>query len=414
MIRLDSYKIEGYKNIGTANITLNNFNVIIGPNNSGKSNFIQSISFLHFLINAPTDDLERYFKTGFRQTYFGDIIPVNSYRNTGKDFKNTMKFELNFSNTETDRRFEYSLEILYEVLRSKGFEQKYNIQNESLSVKESGKPGSPIRVFSRKDGNVTYGTDIPRHGLLDSYPNYLSVIRILKIFSFNRPDYTDAVNCLNQILKTPIFYFSHTELSKKREGNDRLNILNGRIVAFDLEEEIIKLEQSESWPIFKSSLNNILGIDEVIVARFTSDSKEGKTERKALLFRHANYYKILTELSDGTILLVALITKILNTQNDIFFIEEPENSTHPKALVDLINFINSFLEKKQFIITSHSIVLLNKSKIENIITSCINESGQSEIFNVISKRELKNRLKSGYNNFSDELFFGNNDSEEFE
>ncbi len=45
MIKIDEIKIKGYKNIKSAELKLGNFNVIIGANNFGKSNFVQSIFF---------------------------------------------------------------------------------------------------------------------------------------------------------------------------------------------------------------------------------------------------------------------------------------------------------------------------------------------------------------------------------
>lgn len=136
-----------------------------------------------------------------------------------------------------------------------------------------------------------------------------------------------------------------------------------------------------------------------------------KEELKFVRFQHAQSSKSLTDLSDGSILLIALIVKVLNSDHDIFFIEEPENSTHPKALMDLVAFLQSFSESKQFIITSHSIVLLNKSKLEQIITSRADSNGMSEFENVNSRKELKARLRSGVSSFADELFFEQTEEE---
>ena len=55
MKRIEALRIKGYKNIESAELKLSNFNVIIGPNNSGKSNFIQVILFLNYVINSSLD-----------------------------------------------------------------------------------------------------------------------------------------------------------------------------------------------------------------------------------------------------------------------------------------------------------------------------------------------------------------------
>jgi predicted ATPase len=135
---------------------------------------------------------------------------------------------------------------------------------------------------------------------------------------------------------------------------------------------------------------------------------------KFLFFNHQGSIKKLSQFSDGTLLIIALVTKILSTKNNLFLIEEPENSTHPRALVDLIAFIKSFSENTQFIITSHSIAIVNKTSIEDIIVSSVNENGLCELYNVSNKKELKSRLRKSRINFSDELFFAIDDKNEFE
>lgn len=412
MIRLEEYKLSGYKNILEANLSFENVNVIIGSNNSGKSNFIQSISFINFIINsASTDDLEKYFEHGFYKTYFKELIPLSD--DFSEEPRNhSLSFSLKFSNSVTNRVFNYYLEL---GITEHFFDTKYSIKAESLDTKESNKPGQAINIFKRNGNKVKYGSKLTKTSLFEDVPNYFSVIRVLKfVLSSGIESYADAVNSLNSVIKTPTFYFSNLELLKT--GNvDRLDFYNGRIVSFELKDEIIKLEKTDNWEIFKSALENILNIEDVVVGEFLFNEEDSnKKRRKYLTFRHFQKNKNLTNFSDGTILIIALITKVLSSNNDIFLIEEPENSTHPRALIDLFSFLKSFSEHKQFIITSHSIAILNKTKTDNIIVSSVNENGLSTFYNVADKTDLKKRLKQGHINFSDELFFGDLEEVEFE
>ena len=236
MIKLEEYKLTGYKNILDADLSFQNVNVIIGANNSGKSNFIQSISFLNFLINtASTDDLENYFKNGFHKTYFRELMPTTNDLEKFP-FKHKISFSLKFSNSITNRIFNYFLEL--EVSEDL-FETSYIIKKESLDTKESNKPGQAISVFKRDGNKVKYGSKLTKTGLFEGLPSHFSVIRILKlVLNTDTKSYTDAVNSLNSIIKTPIFYFSNLELLKT-ENSDRLDFHNGRVVSFELEEEII-------------------------------------------------------------------------------------------------------------------------------------------------------------------------------
>lgn len=413
MIKLDEIKVKGYKNIESAELKLGNFNVVIGANNSGKSNFIQTISFLNYMINSSLDDVEKSFSKGFSATHFNEIVPLNTLIGI-KDVKELDKsgvisFELVISNSNSNRIFTYNLEIEW---NTKSFRNDYKIKSEKLDVKESNKPGPSTNIFNRNYDSVKYGSEFSKMDVIEKVPNHFSVIRLLKIIADVKPDYKDAVDSLNEIIKTPIFYFSHIELLKTEK--ERINAFNGRVVSFEMEQEILSLEESKKWDIFKEAIKDILSIEDVYVFSYGGDAKSKIPLTKNLLFIHHGKYKNITQFSDGTILIIALITKILTSKNQLFLIEEPENSTHPKALVDLIAFIKSFSENTQFIITSHSIAILNKTRIEDIIASGINDSGSCEFYNISSRKDLKNRLKRSRVNFSDELFFNIDDKNEFE
>ncbi len=411
MIKIDHIEISGYKNISSANLNLGNFNVIIGPNNSGKSNFIQTIPFLNFVINSSLDEVEKSFSNAYYLMPFNNIIPsINSdefLKTFDKSRNGIMKFILVISNTLTNRIFNYNIEIEWE---NQGIKSKFKIKSEKLDVKNINKPGKASAIFSREYNIVNYGSDILSKNVIKNVPDYSSVIRVLKIFREMSEDYKDAIDSLDEILKTPIFYFSHIELL--RRDKERLNAFNGRVVAFELEKEIILLQESDKWNIFKEALKNILQIEDSTVLSF--GEKEKNIATKFLYFNHYRTSKTLSDFSDGTILIIALITKILSSKTNLFLIEEPENSIHPKALVDLISFIKSFSENTQFIITSHSIALINKTKIEEIIASSVDGDGSCIFYNISSRKELKNRLKRSLVSFSDELFFSADDNNEFE
>jgi len=411
MIKIDHIEISGYKNISSANLNLGNFNVIIGPNNSGKSNFIQTIPFLNFVINSSLDEVEKSFSNAYYLMPFNNIIPsINSdefLKTFDKSRNGIMKFILVISNTLTNRIFNYNIEIEWE---NQGIKSKFKIKSEKLDVKNINKPGKASAIFSREYNIVNYGSDILSKNVIKNVPDYSSVIRVLKIFREMSEDYKDAIDSLDEILKTPIFYFSHIELL--RPDKERLNAFNGRVVTFELEKEIILLQESDKWNIFKEALKNILQIEDSTVLSF--GEKEKNIATKFLYFNHYRTSKTLSDFSDGTILIIALITKILSSKTNLFLIEEPENSIHPKALVDLISFIKSFSENTQFIITSHSIALINKTKIEEIIASSVDGDGSCIFYNISSRKELKNRLKRSLVTFSDELFFSADDNNEFE
>lgn len=417
MIKLEEYQLTGYKNIDDANLTFDGVNVIIGPNNSGKSNFIQSISFLDHLINSSSDDLEEEFKNGFHSTHFGEIAPRDKYINSFPNIvQGETEFKLKISNSKTNRFFSYGLVI--EWTSTENLNVSYKILKEKLDVKNASKPGKPSNIFLREENNVKYGTEYSKTSVIETVPNSFSVIRILKLISgiSDSEEYMDAISSFNELVKSPIFYFSHIELAKSKKS-EHLSEFNGRTVSFNLEKEILNLEENKTnWNIFNAALKNILNISNVDVTRISKETftvvnadkiKPNEKVFKFLNFNHLNDRKKISQFSDGSMLIIALITKILSSDEDLIFIEEPENSTHPKALLDLLAFLKSFSITKQFIISSHSIPLLNRTKINEVIISSVNENGYSHLFNVKDRKYLKTRLNESHVNFSDELFFNN-------
>lgn len=407
MVKIEYYNFSGFKNIDIANVSFSNFNVIIGPNNAGKSNFLQSISFLNHVINGATDEVDENFNKGtFFATSFGQPEKKPTVLNYDKNYNGKIDFELGFLNTENSSHYIYRLSIAFTRLK---FEfATYKIDSESLEMKVEGRPGKASTIFNRQGNDIKFRSDIPKIGLA-SIPTHLSVIRLFKLLPVKN-EYSDAIFSLNKVLKTPIFYFSHTEL-RKAETADQVFAYNGRTIAFDLEEEIVALSKTDKWEIFQSAVRNVLNIDEISVLKYKVGEEGKQREQYIIAIKQFEAPKRVKEMSDGSILVLALITKILNSEFDIYFIEEPENSTHPKALIDLIQFLQSFSESKQFVITSHSIPILNKTKIDDVITTVINVDGQSEFKNVKSQKELRARLKSSHVNFSDEIFFSNNEEE---
>jgi predicted ATPase len=116
------------------------------------------------------------------------------------------------------------------------------------------------------------------------------------------------------------------------------------------------------------------------------------------------YPKPFIELSDGTLVLLALITKIFSDSSDIFFIEEPENSIHPKALYELMKLIRERSVDKQFIITTHSPYLLNMIKPEEVLVAEICDSGLSTISKLPDVKAIKKRLAKSFMSFGDIVF----------
>lgn len=417
MVKIEKISVKNYKNIQADNLELSNFNIIVGPNNSGKSNFVQILSFLNFIINGPSNDVEIGFNRGFFG-HFGRIIPDNINSLPGSTV-----IALEFVDSDNEVQYSYSIEIGWKFDESKNRKGEISeIVNEKFEYKNIHNTGPSKTIFKRVKSTVIFGDALKKTRILEKISGHLSVISLLKFILGELPnvfEYKKAINVFDFVLTTDTFFFSNLELSKT-DDTKQIKTFAGRTISFDLHKEINKLFKDKSkWEIFKNALNQILKINDIEVIHFPITQRRKKTnsikkyeDQIIIFFEHFENYKRLNDLSDGSILLIALITIIILSKHDIFIIEEPENSIHPRALVDLISFFRSFEDEKQFIINTHSITLINKVRPNDVIIAKCNETGISNLSNVSNEKEIKKKLKQSYIEFSDLIFF--NDPEDNE
>lgn len=69
-------------------------------------------------------------------------------------------------------------------------------------------------------------------------------------------------------------------------------------------------------------------------------------------------YVFLDAMGDGVPNILGLLTYLLRVKDRLFIIEEPENDIHPRALKRLLDCLASSSENNQFIITTHSNIVL--------------------------------------------------------
>lgn len=85
----------------------------------------------------------------------------------------------------------------------------------------------------------------------------------------------------------------------------------------------------------------------------------------------------LTAMGDGVAMIVGFLVSLATAENKLFLIEEPENDLHPAALKKLLNLIIKSSEKNQFIVSTHS----------NIVLRTLGQFRQTKIFKLTGKFE---------------------------
>lgn len=398
MIKLERIHVKNYKNIAEADLELGQMNVVVGENNSGKSNLLEVIPLLNYIINGPVNDVKRGFEWGGLFENFSRIRFVSGLNLSPK----SIHIDIDFSNTDTGKFYSYSVELGFKGGKEASSFAKMLIAKEAFSYKSKTSTGKPVTIFSRDLNSIKYGVGFKKIDIIKNVENEVSIVRLLSIINWseNAPkEYVEGVNMLNKILGLRVFYLSPhllKEVDIKVENQNRLAF-------FDMDAEIVSLNKNPVlWSQYGKVLLEVLKIE--AVALVDMKMLKDDTLKKVAGFLQRGMIKYMPQLSDGSAILVALITKLFSDSSDIFFIEEPENSIHPRALSELMKLIRAKALDKQFIITTHSPYLLNMIKPEEVFVASVNKEGRSEIGKLPNVKAIKKKLAKSFMDFGDIVF----------
>lgn len=115
---------------------------------------------------------------------------------------------------------------------------------------------------------------------------------------------------------------------------------------------------------FIESCHEIIGFQMSAAA-----SGNGKKVAQNIDAHHRIY---LEEMGEGVANLLGLIVDLCVAEDKLFLIEEPENDIHPRALKKMLELIEKKSNKNQFIITTHS----------NIVVKHLGSLSESKLFQV--------------------------------
>lgn len=169
-------------------------------------------------------------------------------------------------------------------------------------------------------------------------------------------------------------------LSKRKVGgySEGIRIEDVNQVHGNLSNLYAKIDRISNPEYLPAYAKYIKACDEILGFRVTtSNSTSGK--KGAYIVRNDENIPI-DSMGEGITNLLGLIVDLCRVEKKLFIIEEPENDIHPKALKKLLDLIISVSTENQFIITTHS----------NIVIRHLVANVGSKLFNV--EMEFKDRI----------------------
>ena len=378
---LKRIKIKGYKSLVDLELKLEALTVLVGPNASGKSNFLDALQLLSRIANCQS--LEDAFEPPYRghpleSFTFGEEgiksllekekislsievdvelsqSVINSVNKRIQDIKDTNDKDQHNSNSSVSRRTQpirenelrYRIEI--EMFPKNGI---LRVSDEYLAaLSTQGKPKKNRKPFLERIGNRLH---LRMEG--QSHPLYYERYLDFSILSRSHypPHYPHLTAMQEELTNWLTFYLEPREqmrLPNPVKAVHDIGPMGEDLAAFLNNLKAHNIDQFQS---IEKSLNkmipSITGINVNVneIGEVELDLQEGTKHISARV------------LSEGTLRIIGLLTLVGGKEPPTLIgIEEPENGIHPRRIKRIAKFLESrmILKDIQLIATTHSSVL---------------------------------------------------------
>lgn len=413
-MKLKQIRVDGYKNLINCVVDLGDFNVVVGPNNSGKSNLLEAVQMLSGICFGGPDVREEILLRGGTPGGRGGLSICHLDQHQGKPITIGIKFEQEVGTTLLTRTLwvaDYDIQIRSGSPKSR----PGPIVRETLKAKPPGRSGPATKYISRgqKQFEIALRTGGKKNHKVATDNTALAALSSLYPEPKELPvELVEFRNTLYRFARTPIFALSPSRL--RHEMDEDAPIKGLWVSSFDLGLAMDQIKQKgEHYRLFTESLSNIMGLETVHLHAMEkktpgkqADSNAVKRRmRYVVLKRPGDRPSLIEEYSDGTLLVAAVLAALLSKQRErpILCLEELETCLHPAALEKLVRFLQDHSDKWPVLITTHSPVVLNAVNPEDVNVAIVDGTGASHFEKMRNTKQLRDYLKSGLMSFGDLL-----------
>ena len=382
---IQNFSCKNFRNITAENLSFEKINILIGPNNSGKTNFIRAFTFLaEMLDRADEGNLRSAFLNAVSRNGWEHML--NNKATDDKEIRFSWKLDLNGEPVEyvfacTVGNNIENCNIVLEELNSAAKNEKYSqvfnyfrCHDRTLgkgvfsSAVEKGKCNTRLRFnLNSKESLICqfkdillnnariYGNTLVRgqiQNLLYQIEEYFSQYSVYATSKFNTGKMRAPVSVKN--LDSILSY----------DGANFTNVFNHYKSA-----DIMWKSRFESF--MKELIPNLQMVDTV-------------TNYDNLIFKlvYGDEQYDLSDISEGTLkglILNMLINMPMETKKSMLAIDEPENNLHPAWQKVIGNWIQTSENYEQCFISTHSPdfldVFTEEFKHENVAVFVFDNNG---------------------------------------
>jgi predicted ATPase len=393
---IKNLRVTNFKTFVDLEVELGKFNVVIGPNASGKSNFVQVFQFLRDMANHGLDNAIS-MQGGIE---YLTNISIGSSRDLLIEFVSDQKGggfpigEITFETYETAYRLRMKFEEQgpgFEIAEDKLTSKCKFMRRRNRTKKGKENIGNGEIVISNVAGKIKLDAKLPsgvtRKDLFLPFPPGLEVPP--KTPLIRTPFARLFVYPFESFLPDVAIYDFDPKLSKKAvpiTGKMELEE-NGGNLAIVLKNI---LEDREKERRLSNLVRDLLP--------FVSKLAVEKFADKSLLFKleetYAREYLPASLISDGTINITALIVALYFEKKPLTIIEEPERNIHPYLISRVIEMMQEASQEKQILITTHNPEVVRHADLDSILLITRDNNGLSAISRPSEKKEVAAFLES--------------------
>ncbi len=350
--RLREISISGYKSVSPNHpltIELDNINIFLGANGSGKSNIISFFKMLNFMMSGSFQLFVEKAGTSQVFLHYGAKHTTN--------IKGKLCFE---NNTHIDH---YSFHLAYAT------PDRLIITSEEV---EWGRKDQKSQI-------IQLSSDFKESAITNKHNN--KTVRIIhriltncKVYQFH-----------DSSLESPIRQSSPVDIANylQAEGNNLASFL------YYLQKN------------YRSNYDKIVSYISLIMPQFKDfylkPNERGYVSLKWVDVFPNDYVLLPEQFSDGTIRFIALATLLFQpkeTMPNVIIVDEPELGLHPFAIGQLAEMIKEASKNAQIIVATQSPGLVDEFKTNQItIIEANKESGYSTAHK-LNEEELKDWLEN--------------------
>ena len=397
-------EVRNFKSFKELKIDPGKFNVIIGANASGKSNFVHIFEFLRDITSSGLDNAVS-MQGGveyLRNMNIGASEPLSIKVVSDQEFGLLRRTNVGLIGVKTyETAYEFALRF---NKRGSGFRivkdelsQKckfFKLERKGKKIEEKEILGEGEILISRSNGRVKVDLNKPSKVPLkkeDIFPPFLREEKLpehkllLETPYFFIPPLEDIFSEISIYDFDPKLPKKATPITGKAELEENGNNLS--IILKNITEN--REKRRKLFNLVKDLLPFVENLD---VEKFAD---------KSLLFKlKESYFKTqylpASLISDGTINMTALTVALYFEKKPFVIIEEPERNIHPSLISKVVEMMKdaSQTQEKQIVVTTHNPEFVKYAGLENILLVSRNEAGFSTISRPADKEEVKTFLKN--------------------